>query len=133
MFNCVCGAGKIRDARISMVCLHRYCAKCIEQYLRAKVPGRSVDTVHQQQAAAQTGTTTCLVFLLLHACSAAAQRLVWYHCSSSSSSSNKHQHCQGRVCRRFLNTYKPQLCTIQLDGCAMRMLFCAVLCCGQAW
>jgi hypothetical protein len=25
-----------------MVCLHRYCAKCIEQYLRAKVPGRCV-------------------------------------------------------------------------------------------
>jgi hypothetical protein len=33
-------AGKIRSARISMVCLHRYCAKCIEQYLRAKMPGR---------------------------------------------------------------------------------------------
>eukprot|EP00775_Hariotina_reticulata_P003905 gene3905-4159_t len=35
--------GKIRSARISMVCLHRYCAKCIEQYLRAKVPGRHGD------------------------------------------------------------------------------------------
>ncbi|KAF8065578.1 LARP6B [Scenedesmus sp. PABB004] len=35
--------GYIREARISMVCLHRYCAKCIEQYLRAKVPGRHGD------------------------------------------------------------------------------------------
>ncbi|KAF6256239.1 hypothetical protein COO60DRAFT_136590 [Scenedesmus sp. NREL 46B-D3] len=35
--------GKIRSARISMVCLHRYCAKCIEQYLRTNVPGRHGD------------------------------------------------------------------------------------------
>jgi hypothetical protein len=40
LIMCCTFAGKIRSARISMVCLHRYCAKCIEQYLRAKVPGR---------------------------------------------------------------------------------------------
>eukprot|EP00877_Chromochloris_zofingiensis_P005442 jgi/Chrzof1/1489/Cz10g09220.t1 len=35
--------GKIRNARVSMVCLHRYCATCIEQYLRAKLPGRPAE------------------------------------------------------------------------------------------
>eukprot|EP00195_Chlamydomonas_chlamydogama_P012552 CAMPEP_0202916206 /NCGR_PEP_ID=MMETSP1392-20130828/67962_1 /ASSEMBLY_ACC=CAM_ASM_000868 /TAXON_ID=225041 /ORGANISM="Chlamydomonas chlamydogama, Strain SAG 11-48b" /LENGTH=386 /DNA_ID=CAMNT_0049608543 /DNA_START=24 /DNA_END=1181 /DNA_ORIENTATION=+ len=32
--------GKIRNARVSSVCLHRYCASCIDHCLRLEIPGR---------------------------------------------------------------------------------------------
>jgi hypothetical protein len=56
-----------------MVCLHRYCAKCIEQYLRAKVPGRWVAATARAVGQTFSQLKVCIVMSEVEDSNAAAE------------------------------------------------------------